>query len=126
MINSVIHPKFKKFKNKDIEANGQWFRYCEKHQIPYIKIITRTYLADVEFDTITYEDPRVADAIFDGDFNLAQRIQAILEEYGSPRSKVTLLGGLLIKISDLPIESAEDAAVDVHQTILDAIATIDA
>ncbi|MCC4118796.1 hypothetical protein LLG90_25925 [Aromatoleum toluclasticum] len=99
----------------DSKVENAWFGTCRKNNIPFITLKSRTKLADVHWDYISY--PTEVDRILKGlDGQLRDGAIAIFKKYADSRSEYTA-NDLLVWFKNLEIPKAKLAAEELYDLV---------
>jgi hypothetical protein len=109
--------KYIELPKKDVGAKveNEWYKICQKEQIPFITLKSRTKLADVHWDYITYPT-NVDDILNDLNGQLRDNAIEIFMKYADKRSAYTA-NDHLVWFKNLEIEKAKIAAEELYDLV---------
>lgn len=113
----VVMKKFVEIDGKDIEykIENAWYQQCDKKQVPFIKINSRTKFADVHWDYITY-NPELDNLISETADKFTQAATEIFNRHANHKSSYKL-NGSLVWFYDLEIPKARLAASELYDLV---------
>lgn len=101
------------------KAENAWFEICRNNSIPFIILRSRTKLADVQWDYITY--PTEVDKVLNTlDGQLRDKAIAIFKKYADSRSEYQA-SDLVVCFKNLEIPKAKLAAEELYDLIADYV-----
>lgn len=108
-------------KNKGHEKENLWFEKCQREKTPFITIKTRTKLADVHWDYITY--PTEVDLHLQAnEEDITQRAIEIFKKHANKRSEYQVSSGL-VYFNDLETQKARLAAAELYDLVTETVSS---
>jgi hypothetical protein len=110
--------KFVEVPKNDVKAKieNSWYQSCRERKVPFITVKSRTKLADVHWDYITYP-PEVEKVLKDLGVQLRDAAIAIFNKYADNRSEYTA-SEYLVSYKNLEIPKAKLAAAELYDLIV--------
>lgn len=111
-------------KDKGHEKENFGFEKCQREKIPFITIKTRTKLANVHWDYITY--PNEVDLHLETHReDTTQRAIEIFKKYSDKRSEYQVSSGL-VYFNDLETQKARFAAAELYELVAETVSSCSA
>lgn len=107
-------------KEKGYEKETDWHQHCRSKQIPFITVKTRTNLADVHWDFITYNTPETDQKLSDLSKLIEMSAFDIFKKYANDAS-TQRINCHLIYFYGLSIPQARLAADELYDLIVSLV-----
>lgn len=98
------------------KLESDWYHFCSRKQIPFIKITARARLADVHWDYITYNDAKIDETLNSQAEYIKLKAKEIFNSYAHAQSDCHITE-TVITFYDLVLNEARQAAEDLYDTI---------
>lgn len=108
-------------KDKGFDKENSWYGFCEKQRIPFITIKSRSKLADVQWDYMSYP-PSIDKALFDQHEHIKTQMSAIYDRYASKDTWFGTGPGV-ISFGSLDLDSAREVASVLYDIIFEVART---
>lgn len=108
-------------KDKGFDKENSWFMYCQKERIPFVTVKTRSKLALVQWDYITYPT-ELDEAIFSLSEEFKERMTAIYSKHQTKETSLGIGPGV-ISFWNLEIHAAREVASELFDVIHMALAS---
>ena len=107
-------------KEKGYEKENDWHKHCLYKQIPFITVKTRTKLADVHWDYITYNTPQTDQKLSELSFIIEKGALDIFKKYANDASSQRI-NCHLIYFYNLNIPHARLAADELYDFLVSLV-----
>lgn len=106
-------------KDQAFDKENAWFNVCRNEQIPFVTIKTRSKLATVEWDYITYPTS-MDEVLFSLHEDIKTRVSAIYQNHMTSGTWLGVGPGV-ISFGNLDLVAARDVAQSLFDVISDAM-----